>query len=786
MAEVVFDLLGVQNRDHGERGIARYVLQLALAVERAAPGLVDRYLVRPHLPVPGGLEPLISTGRVRPWRGREEVDVAGGGVFVSGSLFELHEDADAVHPRPFRDPAWRSGAVLYDLIPLRFPELYLKPEGMRFPYLGRVEVARSMDHLLAISQATADDAARFLGHGPDRVTVIGAGADERFAPHPGGRAAAVADLAARPPVPGIRPGYVMNQGGIEPRKNLDRLLVAYAGLPADLRAAHQLVLVCKTTPGEAAELAARAAELGIGDDLLVTGYVGDDDLVRLYRAAEVVVFPSLYEGFGLPVLEAMQCGAPSICSDSSSLREVQTDPAARFDPTDPDAIRDAVARVLTDEAERERIRSLDPPDFTWDRAGEGTVAAIRALATGRGGAPVQLRPRRPRVALVTPMAPQRSGIATYAARMVEHLRRHVELTVFVDDPTDPVDPIPGVPVHGVSSFDAVDAGGRPFDRVVTFLGNSSFHVEALDLVHRVGGTVLLHDARLTGLYSEVQRRHPHRLVHGHVGATLASLYPYRYRAAIEDQWIIPPDLAALSGVHLLAGVVADADRVLVHSRYAADLCELDTGTRPAVPFAIPCVPPGPPVDGTPPAAEPGNHRIVSVGIVSPVKCPEVLVEAMPAVRDAHPGATLAFVGGGPDDYVAHLRGRISALGLDDVVTLTGHVDDAGFGEALAGAACTVQLRAFTNGESSAAVMDALSAGTPTVVTDLGAMGELDDEVVAKVPAGAGPAAVADVVVDLLGDPDRRRRMHEAGRAHAASHGFDVAALALLEAIGLTP
>lgn len=773
---VVFDLVGVQNRDHGERGIARYVLNTALEVERLAPGLVDHWLLRGDMPVPGTLEPLLSTGRARLLtRDRSWLDIGDGGVFVAGSLFELDEPVDDVLPRPFRDPAWRRMAVLYDLIPLRFPEVYLTNEALRHPYLARVEVAKAMDHLLAISEATAQDAEALLAHPRTRTTVVGAGADERFRPHPGGRSAAIAEMASRPPVPGIRPGYVLNPSGIEPRKNIDRLLQAYATLRPEQRAAHQLVLVCKTNPDEAAHLAATADELGISGDLLVTGYVGDEDLVRLYQAAHLVVFPSLYEGFGLPVLEAMQCGAPAICSDSSSLKEVQTDPSARFDPTDVGAIAAAIDRVLDDDAERARLEAQDPPEFTWTRVAQGAVDQIRRLQVETART---RRRRRARVALVTPLPPQRSGIATYAARMIEHLKDRVDLTVFVDGGLGEVAPIPGVAVHETHAFDSIDGAGRPFDRIVTFLGNSSFHVDALQLVRDVGGTVLLHDARMTGLYSEVQKARPDRLVFGSVGFTVGTRYPDRYRKAIELQWIIPPDLAAQAGVHLLAEIVAAADQVLVHSEYAATLTELDTGVRPQVAFPIPCVEPvgvGDPVD-------PGNHRLVSVGIVSPTKCPDVLIDAMASVRQRCPDATLTFVGDGPADHVADLRRRIDDLGLGDVVTLTGHVDDATFDRVLADAAVAVQLRAFTNGESSAAVMDALSAGVPTVVTALGAMSELPDDAVVHVRPAITAEELADVLVDLLGDAGRRSRLRTGAHAYAADHDFAEAADRLLEAI----
>lgn len=773
---VVFDLLGVQNRDHGERGIARYVLQLALAIERQAPGLVDTYLCRPHLPVPGVLEPLIGTGRVTMLgRDRSALDTTAGGVFLAGSLFELQEPFDSVLPPAFRGPGWHRMAVLYDLIPSRFPHLYLSNPQVRHPYNARLQAARTMDRLLAISQATADDAQELLGVGAGRFTVIGAGADARFSPHPLGRDAAVASMDSAPPVPGIRAGYVLFPSGIEPRKNVDRLLAAYATLPPEVRHEHQLVLVCKVTVDEAAHLQRTAEGLGIVDDLVVTGYVGDDDLVRLYRAAHLVVFPSLYEGFGLPILEAMQCGAAVICSDSSSLREVQTDATARFDPEDVGAIATAIRRVLGDPAELGRLRRQDPPPFGWDEAAALTIEHLRTASTVQA-----LKPgRRPRVALLSPLPPQRSGIATYAARMVEHLRDRVDLTVFVEtDDITAIEPIEGVEIHPAVAFDAVDGSGRYFDRILHFLGNSSFHVETLELIRRHGGTVLAHDARLTGLYSEVQKSRPHRLVEHSVGATVRELYPHRYREAVVAFDVIPPDLAAQAGVFLLRELVDRADRVLVHSDYAATLTELDTGTRPEVVFPIPCVPP----HGAGPT--PDTAVIVSLGIVSPVKRPDVLIEALARVREEVPGATVRFVGGTDDAQRQSLETMAAAVGVSDAVSITGHVDDDAFAEHLAAAACAVQLRAFTNGESSAAVMDALSAGVPCVVTGLGAMRELPEDAVVTVPADVDAAGLAAALVPVLQDHERRAAMRAAAHDHAREHSFADAAQRLLEALGL--
>ncbi len=135
---VVFDLLGAQNRDHGERGIARLISQLAIAVERRHPEVIDYYLLHPHLPLPASLHPLVETGKlVR--SDQFAPDPFRGGTFLAGSLIELEEDLATVLPPWARGPAWTKLAVLYDLIPLKFPDPYLEESASsgRLPGSGR-------------------------------------------------------------------------------------------------------------------------------------------------------------------------------------------------------------------------------------------------------------------------------------------------------------------------------------------------------------------------------------------------------------------------------------------------------------------------------------------------------------------------------------------------------------------------------------------------------------------------------------------------------------------------
>jgi glycosyltransferase involved in cell wall biosynthesis len=167
-----------------------------------------------------------------------------------------------------------------------------------------------------------------------------------------------------------------------PHKNLMRLLGAVARLPAERRPL--LVLPGYSTPHEA-ELRSRASELGIDDGVRFLGWLSDTELEDLYGAADAFVFPSLLEGFGLPVLEAMARGVPVATSNRASLSEVAGDAALLFDPEDEASIATAIERILADRELAERLGAAgvaQAAGFTWEAAAEGTVASYRRALAG--------------------------------------------------------------------------------------------------------------------------------------------------------------------------------------------------------------------------------------------------------------------------------------------------------------------------------------------------------------------------------------------------------------------
>jgi glycosyltransferase involved in cell wall biosynthesis len=768
---VLFDLQGVQSPAHGERGVARYLIELASALERLRPGLVSGYVLNPDLAVPGTIEPLTASSR---FAFNDRVDATEAGVYHVGSPFE-YVPLDRIWPPAVRAAGLRLTVTLYDLIPELFPEVYLTNPGTLAWYKTRLGLVRRADRVLAISQATASDAIDRLGLPRERVSVVGAGVSDRFR-RPADREQAAAALQAI--LPQIEPGYVLYTGGIEPRKNIDRLLEAYAGLSGELRARHQLVIVCRVLPGERAELARKLRALGIADRVVFPGFVTDEALVLLYQAAELFVFPSLYEGYGLPIAEAMACGAPVLASRSSSLLELVHDEEALFDPREVASIRATLERSLSDERLRARLRERTLGErHTWDGV------ALRAAAVYDEVAALPRPPRRSRrrIAFVTPLPPIRSGIADYSHRLLTELVRYCDVDAFVDhEEIGAIEAPRGVAVDRLRMFDLAERTRGGYDQVVFALGNSEHHAAALALLRVRGGVVLAHDVRLTGLYWWTAAVRPDLEPRGFRHA-LASMYGYRVPPELGLEGALDYGSADRYGVYMAREAIAASSRFLAHSRYAAQLARLDAA--PGDEAKVATVGFGFPDPGEFREAPAAGRTIATFGLVAPVKQVEKLVEAFALVAESDPHVRLAIVGPpvGEEERTRYAE-QAERLGVGGRVEVTGELPDAEFRARVAATTVAVQLRATSNGESPASVADCLAAGVPTVVSALGAARELPDEVVVKVDRDVTAAALAETLRALLADDARRRRLREAGIAYARDHAFARVAEELYELV----
>ena len=288
--------------------------------------------------------------------------------------------------------------MLYDLIVARAPANYLDDHVGRV-LAARLEMLRQADGVLAISQAVADEAVDLLGLTAERVHVIGGAAIVTTGPNPDPLA------TARSNVPGLREGFVLAPLGSDSRKNSARLLRAFARLPAAVRSAHQLMVtgLALDVP-EARELSREAARLDIANDVILPGIVPSALLDALYRSCALVVFPSLDEGFGLPVAEGLAHGAAVIAADIPSIREIVPQPDARFDPDTDDRSRGLRASA-TPCGPRDSTRcAVAPPP--WPRSTPGSVwpTGRSKRGTGRSTPARRATAARDRPALPSPPA----------------------------------------------------------------------------------------------------------------------------------------------------------------------------------------------------------------------------------------------------------------------------------------------------------------------------------------------------------------------------------------------
>jgi glycosyltransferase involved in cell wall biosynthesis len=373
---VLFDARMVHYR---RAGIGQYAINLLRAMSRLPePGENGRVgvLQMRNDPVPIVDDPRFE--RVAMWtppHNRFEQAALGVELLKVG----LATRAQLIHCPDFVPPRFRLMRAIVnvqDLAFLKFPEATLLTDESK-RYYGQVPwAAHNADALITLSQSARDDAVQLLHVNPNKIEVIPAAADAHFRPPddlPAAQRAAATNHGLPMPDEG---GYILFVSTIEPRKNLPTLLEAYSLLRDHARVRPLPALAVVGREGWLFEkVHSRIEELRLKDSVRLLGEVSGGDLVALYQGARAFAMPSLYEGFGLPALEALACGVPVLASNTGSLPEVVGEAGVLLDPHDAHAWVDALERVLVDETEAQRLRKAGPKqasNFSWERAARQT------------------------------------------------------------------------------------------------------------------------------------------------------------------------------------------------------------------------------------------------------------------------------------------------------------------------------------------------------------------------------------------------------------------------------
>lgn len=782
---VVIDLQGAQ-AENRLRGIGRYSLSLAQAIVRnrgeheVIVALNDQF---PETidPIRSAFDGMLPQENIRVWtstapvnaldpsnRWRREAAELIREAFLAGlqpdfilvpSLFEGLVD-DAVTSIGVFTRGIPTAVTIHDMIPFIYQKLYLNNPVVENWYLKKIDHILRADLLLAVSLSSCREGREYLGFTENFIINVSEDVDSRF--HK-------LEISAEEKSCLIkkfrltRP-FLMYTGGIDHRKNIEGLIRAYARLSNDIRRNHQLAVVCSVQPESQRALENLARQEGLkADEVIFTGFVSDDDLVSLYNLCRLFVFPSWHEGFGLPALEAMRCGAPVIAANTSSLPEVIGREDALFDPFSEEAIAAKIVEVLTNESFREKLihhSYNQSKEFSWDKSAYRAIAALERFCSEeqKNSEIIQPPVRRPKLAYISPLPPEKSGISDYSAELLPQLARHYDIEVIVAQP-EVSDPWirACLPIRSVEYF--VQHADH-YDRVLYHFGNSQFHQHMFDLLDRFPGVVVLHDFFLSGIKAHLE-------LNGYVtGAWVQELYKSHGYVAVWESFHAENKSNVIFKYPCNFSVIQQAIGVIVHSTYSLSLAQEWYGNGLAEDWSVipllrvPARVSDPMITRKKLGVAPNDFIVCSFGMLGPIKQNHRLLRAWLSSSLAQdPHCRLIFVGENDSGvYGQRLLNTIRQRHLKDRISITGWADSDTYRDYLTVADVAVQLRKHSRGESSAAILDSMNHALPTIVNASGSLAELPKDAVWMLPDEFEDTELIVALETLWKDPERRHAL----------------------------
>lgn len=649
-------------------------------------------------------------------------------------------------------------ATLYDFIPYLYPQQYLNHPQYKAWYNRTLSVARNLDIGLAISETTKIDAQKLLKHSNIEIANIYGSVSGQYRVLPEGQSHR--GMIWRTLKSDQR--FILYVGGPDPRKNVDATLRAFAIMQQKVHAPCMLVLVYDVKESELRDLQAKIEALGVCNSVLVTGFISDDELVELYNACELFIFPSLYEGLGLPVIEAMRCGAPVLVGNNSSQREIIDRDEYRFNAESDTDIASKVADALNSPAQLADMRSYSikrAQDFswqnsarialnTWEQAFERQTSnqslALGSLTSSR---------KRCRIAMFTPLPEAATGIADYAADFVPQLANLADVDLFVEDVAAVKFYHEGGCIrHHSEIINLVES----YDAIVYQLGNSPYHHYMLSYIQRFPGVVVIHDAFLGHLSNnpDAPAAFAQQVIGDHGGAARAILTNSK---SLQDGVLRLIMELTCSPTHVRRSL-----GVIVHSKFAKKLLQSDA--RAVYGQKIVIVPQyvAPISKERKDRMEARKHLglspdgvvIASFGHVAPTKGVLDLIASFSASEVGRSGqATLIFVGeieGGQNHPSAFGREVLNKLVKYPNIIITGYVQQKEFELYLGATDFAVQLRTITRGETSRAMISLIVNQIPFVYNRFGPSAEIPDSVAFGIDS-TGKQTLADALDRLATD-----------------------------------
>ena len=663
--------------------------------------------------------------------------------------------------------------TFYDLIPLLFRNEYLDLQGerARFSFAQRAGASVYARRVQTTSRATMNDLVHIAGLDPTRIDVVYGGVDSCFVPLP--RHVAAKTLADW----GLSIPYIFSVSGFHHTKNLQRLLEAYSLLTDTIRKTYKLVVLCPLSPHAHDIVQTWLGTLGIQDQVVFLQGISQNDLVALYNGATLVVHPTLYEGLGFPILEAMRCGIPVVASNAASMPEIAEGAARMVDPVDVEDIARGVTEVLASPTLQSEMREqgfLKVAPFTWERTATAVLDSYEKAAERSGNQRKMISPRhssgrRLRISFWSPLNPHPSGVSDYSELLLAELSKSANVDVFIDGYQPSNLPLfDSLPMYDAWTY-AYLARHRSYDMNLYQVGNNPLHSYMYKSILDYSGIVTFHDV----------------CIYHFIHAVFAlSENPRRFWE--EVAYCEGPEVARKAQIDYVKGQLDDyslslnkrlvqASRgIVTHSEWAANQVRQKGNAPP-----IRVIPSGMFIledDGgrfgrlvRRLLGLPENAFIFGVfGRIHRVKRISVVLRAFACVHEQIPN-TVLFIMGQVDSSAAgdiypfqtnSEYARAQGVYLDpnypgyDLMLIAMQAVDVG-----------INLRYPTAGETSATLSMLLGQGKPTIVSAIGSFTEYPDLCCPKVPIdGSEEDVLYKQMIGLAKDRSRYRRAVQAAYA----------------------
>ena len=670
-------------------------------------------------------------------------------------------------------------ATLYDTIPLIYPDYYLKDINVKKWYTARCSWLQQADLLLAISESSRRDAIALLGIDSWRIVTVHGGVSSKFRILRSSKKL-FRKLSIKYK---IKPNFVFYTGGDDFRKNLDGLIRGFYLIPESVRKDWQLVIACSIRDERIKELLRLSKSLGLNpNDVKFLGFVPDNDLVALYNMCGLFVFPSLYEGLGLPVLEAMACGAPVIGGNNSSIRELIARPDCLFDATSSESIASLMTKSLSDFNFAKDLReygSRRVKEFTWSNTASKTMGAFEdALDRTRSlGIKCSLQGgwlKRKKLALFTPLPPAKSGIADYNKLFLPYLKRYFDIDIYIDK--SEVDSIEVTALFRIFSAENFDKVASLYDVILYDFGNSEFHTYMLPILEAYPGVVCLHDAYLSGMFGYLdfflgKTSYELEMLHSHKSAARKYFAPLNKNS--------DPITESMISLPCTKKILDNSIGIISHSPFNLKIALSHYPERWQAPYRIISQPAL--ISGKLPKKEKSTIRaslgfsdndfiVSSFGHIAWTKMGDLIVKAFLSMFGNDPRGHLVFVGElASDEFGAELREAIEKSNCKNRIRITGFISEDCYSKYLQISDVSIQLRKNSRGGTPKGVLDCLSNGLPVIVNNGASYKDYPDDVLVKLSSEPSLDEIIDSFKSIYFDASRKESYSKMGLGYVTNN-----------------